>query len=50
LLLLLFTYYSFDFSPEEVVKFCTDCVLSEDKDECDVPEKYHDLEDLQLKP
>lgn len=27
----------FDFSPEEVIKFCTECVLSEDETPCDVP-------------
>jgi hypothetical protein len=41
-------YCSFDFSPEEVIKFCTDCVLSEDQEECDVPEAFYDLE--RLKP
>jgi hypothetical protein len=35
---------SFDFTPEEVVNFCNDCVLSEDKDECDVPEAFAELE------
>ncbi|KAL7442289.1 hypothetical protein ACHAXM_009196 [Skeletonema potamos] len=27
----------FNFSPEEVIKFCTECVLSEDETPCDVP-------------
>lgn len=27
----------FDFSPEEVIKFCTECVLSEEETPCDVP-------------
>mmetsp|Transcript_32948 Transcript_32948/g.96155 ORF Transcript_32948/g.96155 Transcript_32948/m.96155 type:complete len:163 (+) Transcript_32948:69-557(+) len=33
-------------SPEEVIKFCTDCVLSEDEGECDIPEGFYD----QLRP
>jgi hypothetical protein len=41
-------YYRFDFA-EEVVKLQR-CVLSDDKDECDVPDKFHDLEKLSLKP
>jgi hypothetical protein len=27
----------FDFSPAEVIGFCTDCVLSEDEEPCDIP-------------
>jgi hypothetical protein len=42
------TNCSFDFTPEEVVKFCTDCVLSEDEEACDVPDAFYDLG--QLKP
>jgi hypothetical protein len=28
----------FDMSPTEVVKFCDECVLSEDEEPCDIPE------------
>lgn len=28
----------FDMGPAEVIKFCTECVLSEDEEPCDVPE------------
>jgi hypothetical protein len=32
---------SFDFSPEEVVEFCQDCVLALDSEEpCDIPEAF----------
>lgn len=27
----------FDMDPKEVMSFCTDCVLSEDEEPCDVP-------------
>lgn len=27
----------FEFTPEEVLEFCTDCVLSEDEEPCDIP-------------
>lgn len=30
--------FSFDMSPLEVVKFCTDCVLSDGEEPCDIPE------------
>lgn len=35
----------FSLSPTDVMKFCTDCVLSEEEEPCDVPEAY--LEDDQ---
>ena len=28
----------FDFTPSEVIKFCEECVLSEEDDPCDVPD------------
>merc|ERR1712150_390060 len=31
----------FDFTPEEVLKFCTECVLSEEEEPCDVPEMFY---------
>lgn len=34
----------FDMDPSEVVKFCTECVLSEDEEPCDVPEVFYDGE------
>jgi len=33
----------FDFNAEEVMEFCTNCVLSEEEEACDVPDKF--LED-----
>ena len=39
----------FELSPEEVLSFCNDCVLSEEKEECDIPPafyEYGDGEDL----
>jgi hypothetical protein len=39
----------FAFSPEEVMQFCTDCVLATDEQEsCDIPDAFYDI-DL-LKP
>ena len=32
----------FDLSPHDVIKFCTDCVLSEEEEPCDVPEGFYD--------
>lgn len=34
----------------EVMKFCTDCVLSEEEEPCDIPEKMLDDSFLSLKP
>mmetsp|Transcript_33277 Transcript_33277/g.56570 ORF Transcript_33277/g.56570 Transcript_33277/m.56570 type:complete len:197 (+) Transcript_33277:143-733(+) len=30
----------FEMGPSEVMEFCTDCVLSEDEEPCDVPESF----------
>jgi len=30
----------FDMAADEVQKFCTECVLSEEEEPCDVPEKF----------
>ena len=36
----------FDLGPSEVIKFCTECVLSEDEEPCDVPESvYGDVDE-----
>jgi len=40
----------FDFSADEVMEFCTDCVLSEEEEPCDVPEKFLDENFSALKP
>ena len=45
----------FDFSPEEVAKFCSECVLSEDEEPCDVPPEamdsfFNSMVDSKLKP
>ena len=42
----------FQFSPEEVIEFCNDCVLVDEMDpdheECDIPDTFYDLD--MLKP
>mmetsp|Transcript_38070 Transcript_38070/g.46481 ORF Transcript_38070/g.46481 Transcript_38070/m.46481 type:complete len:172 (-) Transcript_38070:88-603(-) len=35
----------FDFSAQEVLAFCTECVLSDDEEPCDVPDKFYDGDD-----
>lgn len=37
----------FNFSPEQVMEFCTDCVLSEEEEACDVPDQFFD-DDVQI--
>jgi hypothetical protein len=33
----------YEMSPEQVIAFCTECVLSEDEDgECEIPEGFYD--------
>mmetsp|Transcript_52096 Transcript_52096/g.79107 ORF Transcript_52096/g.79107 Transcript_52096/m.79107 type:complete len:160 (-) Transcript_52096:230-709(-) len=32
----------FEMSPQEVIKFCTECVLSEEEEECDIPDGFYD--------
>lgn len=32
----------FELDPHEVIKFCTECVLSEDEEPCEVPEGFYD--------
>ncbi|KAL7487576.1 hypothetical protein ACHAW6_013152 [Cyclotella cf. meneghiniana] len=39
----------FDLDPREVIKFCKECVLSEDEEPCDIPEKFLE-DDLGLHP
>merc|ERR1740139_2044816 len=36
----------FDFSAEQVMEFCTDCVLSEEEEACDIPDKFLDDDDM----
>jgi hypothetical protein len=43
------THDSFEFSPEEVMAFCTDCVLADDDEPCDIPDAFYDELD-RLKP
>lgn len=31
----------YELGPEDVMKFCTDCVLSEDEEPCDVPDAFY---------
>jgi hypothetical protein len=39
--------YRFHFSPQEVVKFCSDCVLGgEEEDTCDIPDAFYDMDGL----
>lgn len=33
----------FDFTPEEVMAFCTDCVLSNGEEPCELPEAFFDM-------
>lgn len=33
---------SYELGPEEVIKFCTECVLSEEEGECDLPPGFYD--------
>ena len=42
----------FEMGPEEVLKFCTECVLSEDEEPCDIPEVMFDTDypDFSLRP
>jgi hypothetical protein len=35
----------FDLSPQQVLAFCKECVLSEDKDECQIPEAFYEFAD-----
>lgn len=32
----------YEMSPEDVLHFCSDCVLSENEDPCDVPDGFYD--------
>jgi len=32
----------FELSPVQVLEFCEECVLSEDEEPCDVPDKFYD--------
>ena len=36
--------HSFDFTPEQVMEFCTDCVLATDPttEECSIPDAFYD--------
>jgi hypothetical protein len=40
----------FEFSPEEVIAFCNDCVLVDEEDPehdtCDIPDAFYDLDKL----
>lgn len=43
----------FDFSPQEVIEFCNECVLSEDNETCDIPDAFYDndnFDESTLKP
>jgi len=41
----------FDLSPMDVMKFCEECVLSEDEEPCDVPDKFlEEFNPYDLKP
>jgi hypothetical protein len=35
-------YGSYELGPEDVIKFCTECVLSEEEGECDLPKGFYD--------
>ena len=40
----------FNFSPEEVIEFCNDCVLVDEEDpeheECEIPDTFYDIDSL----
>lgn len=36
----------FEFSPEQVMEFCSDCVLSEEEEPCEIPDAFYELEDF----
>lgn len=38
----------FQLSPDEVLAFCNDCVLSEEKEECDIPDAFYEFGDQSL--
>jgi hypothetical protein len=44
----IFVWNSFEFSPEEVIAFCTDCVLADDEEPCEIPDAFYELD--RLKP
>jgi hypothetical protein len=37
----------FQLSPQEVLSFCNDCVLSEEKEECDIPDAFYEFGDIE---
>ncbi|ACI65322.1 predicted protein [Phaeodactylum tricornutum CCAP 1055/1] len=37
-------YGSFSYSPQEVLEFCNDCVLSEGEEPCDIPDAFYEYE------
>jgi hypothetical protein len=36
---------SFDLSPEEVIQFCTNCVMSDGDEPCDLPDSFYEVID-----
>jgi hypothetical protein len=41
----------FEMGPSEVIKFCTECVLSDDEEPCDVPQSmFGSNDDAGLRP
>lgn len=43
-------YHRFDFTPQQVMQFCKECVLSEDEEPCDIPDALLKDEYDGLKP
>jgi len=37
--------HSFELSPEEVLKFCSNCVLGGEEEECEIPESFYKVID-----
>jgi len=36
---------SFELSPDEVVKFCTNCVMGGEEEECEIPDAFYNFID-----
>jgi hypothetical protein len=46
----IFLRRSFELGPQDVVKFCSECVLSDGEEPCDIPDGFYDHALGQLHP
>ena len=37
--------HSFELSPEDVVQFCSNCVMGGEEEECEIPDAFYELID-----